>query len=129
MCFCFVVHLLLVHVHSPYHLNVSEHHSSVKLYREWDSSNYTSLQHVPIRPDNDFYPLNDIVVNGQAISGEHVNILAAVKSVSRPLNKAQYYIAITCGLPWIYFGLCPVSLHVNWATVVNISSEIPLDMT
>ncbi|XP_064609508.1 meiosis-specific with OB domain-containing protein-like isoform X2 [Liolophura sinensis] len=68
---------------SPYHLNMSEHHSIVKLYQDWDSSNYTSLQHVPIRPDNDYYPLSDIVVNGQAISGEHVNILAAVKSVGQ----------------------------------------------
>jgi hypothetical protein len=40
------------------------------------------VAHVPIKASNDFYTLGDIIANGQNLHGEHINIMAAVKSVS-----------------------------------------------
>jgi len=42
------------------------------------------IAHVPIKASNDFYTLSDIVANGKDLHGEHINIMAAVRSVSIP---------------------------------------------
>ena len=67
---------------SQYQINASETHSTIGLYSGWDYTDFMALAHVPIRPPNDFYPLGDILSNGQALDGSHINILAVVKSVS-----------------------------------------------
>ncbi|XP_071107381.1 meiosis-specific with OB domain-containing protein-like [Haliotis cracherodii] len=66
---------------SGFQLNLSENHSSVELYSGWDLSTYNRLKHVPTRPNNDYYTLEDVSVNGTALQGEHVNLLVAVKQV------------------------------------------------
>ena len=77
------------HPHTPtistsqYHVNMSEAHSDVALYSGWDYTDYTSLAHVPLRPPNDYYTLSDILANGTTLEGSHINILAAVRDVSR----------------------------------------------
>ncbi|CAH1795283.1 unnamed protein product [Owenia fusiformis] len=66
---------------SPYVLNISEQHSTVKLYGDWDLSEYNTLLHIPIKPHNDFYTLLDVVTNGQNLNGELINLLVAIKSI------------------------------------------------
>ncbi len=61
---------------------MSEVHSSVSMYSGWDYTEFAALAHVPLRPPNDYYPLGDIMANGQSLDGSFVNILAIVKSVS-----------------------------------------------
>ena len=64
-------------------MNLSEAHSEVALYSGWDYTEYTSLAHVSLRPSNDYYTLGDILANGTSLEGNHINILAAVRDVSR----------------------------------------------
>ena len=74
--------LLLTSVYSQYQINASETHSTIGLYSGWDYTEFMALAHVPIRPPNDYYPLGDVLANGQALDGSHINILAIVKNVS-----------------------------------------------
>ena len=69
-------------VYSQYQINASETHSTIGLYSGWDYTEFMALAHVPIRPPNDYYPLGDVLANGQALDGSHINILAIVKNVS-----------------------------------------------
>ncbi|XP_041364967.1 meiosis-specific with OB domain-containing protein-like [Gigantopelta aegis] len=62
-------------------LNVSENHSQIELYSGWDLSSYNHLLHLPTKPSNDYYILEDINANGMALQGEAVNLLAAVRKV------------------------------------------------
>ncbi|KAK6170717.1 hypothetical protein SNE40_019038 [Patella caerulea] len=68
---------------SPYQLNISENHGNIELYSGWDSENFRGLQHLPTKPKNDYYTLEDINVNGMSLQGEHINILAAVKKLGK----------------------------------------------
>ncbi|XP_074647666.1 meiosis-specific with OB domain-containing protein-like [Tubulanus polymorphus] len=71
--------------HSCFCLNISEHHSTLKLYAGVDLNPYTQLLHVPIRPGSDYQTLGDVLANGQVMiaggAGDLVNILAAVRNV------------------------------------------------
>ena len=68
--------------YSHYQLRGSENKTTVKLYEGWNCDTYKRLLHVPTKPCNDFYTITDIMVNGENINGEFVNILVAVKHVS-----------------------------------------------
>ena len=70
-----------VHYHSGHQLNATEGHSTISLYSGWDYTDFTALAHVPLRPPNDYYPLNDILSSGQALEGAHINILAIIRHV------------------------------------------------
>jgi len=64
-------------------LNLSAVHSTITLYSGWDYTEFASLAHIPIRPANDCYKLKDMLTGGHKLTGSHVNLLVAVKSVSR----------------------------------------------
>ncbi|KAL5019061.1 hypothetical protein ScPMuIL_004783 [Solemya velum] len=66
---------------SPYMLSVSENHCNVSLHNGPDQDSYRELLHLPTKPNNDFYTLEDILVNGQNLDGDHINILAAVRNI------------------------------------------------
>lgn len=67
---------------SGYQLSINENHSTVCMYSGWDASDFDVISHVPIKASNDFYTLSDIIANGKDLHGEHINIMAAVRSVS-----------------------------------------------
>jgi hypothetical protein len=67
---------------SPYQLSINETYSSVSIYNGENMSQLLQLAHVPLRPYNDYYTLNDIHVNGQSLDCCHVNILAIVGHVT-----------------------------------------------
>lgn len=62
-------------------LSLSENHCNITLYKGQDQGSYQELLHLPTKPNNDFYTLEDILVNGQNLDGDHINILAAVRNV------------------------------------------------
>lgn len=66
---------------SPFQLSLGENKSSVKMYGGWSSEPFTKLLHIPTKPSNDFFSLSDINTNGTRLHEDHVNILAAVRSV------------------------------------------------
>lgn len=65
----------------PFHLTLSENHSTVTLYDGLDLGSYASLQYIPTKPSSDFYTLEDVLANGQNLEGEHINLLAAIRKV------------------------------------------------
>lgn len=71
---------------SPYQLSLSENKSTVKMYGGWSSEAYSKLLHVTTKPSNDFFTLADIISNGNNVNDDHVNILAAVRSVGPSKN-------------------------------------------
>ena len=66
----------------PFHLTLSENHSSLTIYNGIDIDMYSSLQHIPTKSSSDYYTLEDVLANDQNLNGEHINILAAVRNVS-----------------------------------------------
>ena len=79
----FGVLISLCMIFSPFQLSVSERYSSVNIYGGWAATNtkMTSLRHIPVRESDNYYTLSDVVTNGQGLHGEHINLLALVKSV------------------------------------------------
>lgn len=77
--------------HSVHQLNATEGHTTISLYSGWDYTDYTSLAHIPLRPLNDYYPLNDILSSGQTLEGSHVNLLAIVRHVRDNQDRAAPY--------------------------------------
>ena len=75
--------MLFFLIYSPFQLHVSETHSSASLFSGWDTTEFDNISHIPIKTSNDFYTLGDIIANDQSLNGEHVNIQAVVKSVSK----------------------------------------------
>ncbi|XP_045213622.2 meiosis-specific with OB domain-containing protein-like [Mercenaria mercenaria] len=73
-------------VSSPlgFHLTLSENHSSLTLYNGLDLGTYSPLQFIPIKPNSDYYTLEDVLANGQALNGEHISLLAAVRKIGEP---------------------------------------------
>uniref|UniRef100_A0A8C4Q7G2 Meiosis-specific with OB domain-containing protein n=1 Tax=Eptatretus burgeri TaxID=7764 RepID=A0A8C4Q7G2_EPTBU len=69
---------------SPYKLVISENHSAVELYTGSDIKQLFPLQHLPTKESHDFYTLSDIMVNGQNLNNEVINILAVIRMVSVP---------------------------------------------
>ena len=70
-----------LYLYSGHQLNATENHTTISLYSGWDYTDYTSLAHIPLRPPNDYYPLNDILSSGQTLEGAHLNLLAIVRQV------------------------------------------------
>ncbi|XP_035799045.2 meiosis-specific with OB domain-containing protein isoform X2 [Amphiprion ocellaris] len=67
---------------SHYRLLVTEAHSLVSLCADMDTTDrLLPLIHLPVKDSTDFYPLGDIVANGQKLDGSVINILAAVKLI------------------------------------------------
>ncbi|XP_033119046.1 meiosis-specific with OB domain-containing protein-like [Anneissia japonica] len=66
---------------SSFQLSLSENHSSIQLYTGSDVDQFQSLLHQPIKEGNDYYTLEDVIANGQELSGQHINLLVLVKSV------------------------------------------------
>ncbi|XP_065899552.1 meiosis-specific with OB domain-containing protein-like [Dysidea avara] len=71
---------------STIELNLSAVHSTVSLYSGWDYTEFASLAHIPIRPASECYKLKDVLTGGHKLSGSHVNLLVAVKSIGVPKN-------------------------------------------
>ena len=69
---------------SQYQLSISENRGSLEIYAGWDAADYGQLLQIPVRASNDYYTIADIEDNGQALHGQFVNLLAAVRSVSTP---------------------------------------------
>uniref|UniRef100_W5MCJ8 Meiosis specific with OB-fold n=1 Tax=Lepisosteus oculatus TaxID=7918 RepID=W5MCJ8_LEPOC len=70
---------------SFYKLLVSENHSTVRVCSDIErETRLLSLFHLPVKDSQDFYPLGDIIANGQSLDGKVINILAAVRSVGGP---------------------------------------------
>jgi len=63
-------------------LSVNERRGAVKPYTEWNANEYLRYAHLPVKPHNDYYTISDITVNGQAINGDVISIMAVVKQVS-----------------------------------------------
>ena len=80
-----LVYLLLINLYtwtsSPYIMNVSEKKGTVKVVTDWFLTEMSSLLHIPTKPENDYYTIGDVMDNGQNLSGEFINVLAAVKQV------------------------------------------------
>ncbi|KAH3870018.1 hypothetical protein DPMN_033196 [Dreissena polymorpha] len=64
-----------------FHLTLSENHSSLALYDGLDLGAYAALQHLPTKPNCDYYTLEDVLVNGQGLNAEHINLLAVVRKI------------------------------------------------
>ena len=60
---------------------ISENHSAVELYTGSDIKQLFPLQHLPTKESHDFYTLSDIMVNGQNLNNEVINILAVIRTV------------------------------------------------
>ena len=56
-------------IFSPFQLMLSEGHSLAVCYNGPNSTQYSSLVHMPLRPSNDYYLLGDVVSNGQSLMG------------------------------------------------------------
>ena len=85
---------LSIHYYSGHQLNATEGHSTISLYSGWDYTDFTALAHIPLRPPNDYYPLNDILSSGQALEGTHINILAIVRHVRVCYCKCYVYMQL-----------------------------------
>ncbi|XP_070580166.1 meiosis-specific with OB domain-containing protein-like isoform X2 [Ptychodera flava] len=65
-------------------LNISETRSTVCQYSGWDFANFNAIQHVPVKDNNDYYTLGDILANGQSLHGEHITLLTLVREIGTP---------------------------------------------
>jgi len=76
-----------------FHLSLSENHSNISLYNGLDMGSYAPLLFIPIKDSSDYYTLEDVLVNGQNLNGEHINLLVAVRKVH--LNSNRYTCTFT----------------------------------
>lgn len=72
--------LFILYFFSSFTLNISEI-GNLTLYTGPNRQKYLSYSHLPIKPHSDYYTLEDVNINGQALHGEHVNLLVAIKKV------------------------------------------------
>jgi len=63
-------------------LSVNENQGTVKVYTDWNANEYLRYAHLPVKPNNDYYCISDIMVNSEAINGDVINVMAVVKRVS-----------------------------------------------
>ncbi|KAK6637970.1 hypothetical protein RUM44_008394 [Polyplax serrata] len=68
-------------VTSPFQLHLQENRSNMLLYAEDDAECFRELLTIPTKASGDFLRLADVFSYGQAMKGEYVNLLVAVKSV------------------------------------------------
>ncbi|XP_071797050.1 meiosis-specific with OB domain-containing protein-like [Asterias amurensis] len=102
---------------SPYQLSLSEKYSSLSLYGGWNLDRFNTLQHVPIRGNDNYYTLADVLSNGQGLHGEHINLLALLKTIGPPkdiVTKAGKKMQ-RCEVK-LYDETCPSFPIVLWDT-------------
>jgi len=63
-------------------LSVNENRGVVKPYTDWNANEYLRYAHLPVKPNNDYYTISDIIANGETINGDVISIMAVVKRVS-----------------------------------------------
>ena len=73
---------------SAFQVTVNENNGTVQHYSGWDYSEFSAIAYLPVKESHDYYTFGDIMAGGHNLSGSHVNILAAIKSVS--LFKIMY---------------------------------------
>ncbi|XP_014662357.1 PREDICTED: meiosis-specific with OB domain-containing protein-like [Priapulus caudatus] len=66
---------------SSLHLVANENYTKIELCSDWNQQEFSNLLHLPIKQSSDFFSLYDVSYNGQTLQGEHVNLLAVVKSM------------------------------------------------
>ncbi|XP_069124034.1 meiosis-specific with OB domain-containing protein-like isoform X1 [Argopecten irradians] len=64
-----------------FNITFSENHSNIDHYMGPESDVFRGLQNVPIKANNDYYILEDVIAHGQNLSGEHINLLTVVKKI------------------------------------------------
>ena len=69
---------------------MSDKRSTVCLYTGWDATELLALSHIPVKPNNDFCTLGDILNNGANLSNDNVNLLAAIRSVRKYWESLGY---------------------------------------
>ncbi|KAL4240062.1 hypothetical protein ACF0H5_000856 [Mactra antiquata] len=74
------------HLSTPfgYQLMLSENHSNIVLYNGFDVDVYQRLLYIPTKPNTDYYTLEDVNANSQALNGEHINLLVAIRKIGEP---------------------------------------------
>ncbi|GAB1608534.1 meiosis-specific with OB domain-containing protein-like, partial [Argonauta hians] len=70
---------------SPLCLSINDP-SSIAIYTGFDRDQYLYYGHLPTKMYRDYYTLEDININGQALHGEHVNLLVTVKKINEVKN-------------------------------------------
>ena len=83
-------------------LSVNERRGAVKSYTEWNANEYMRYAQLPVKPHNDYYTISDIIVNGQAINGDVISIMAVVKHVSG--DRLNWKVSLD------FYTLCHLSL-------------------
>ena len=69
-------------------LSVNENRGMVKPYTDWNANKYLRFAHLPVKPNNDYYTISDIIANSEAVNGDVISIMAVVKRVSEWLMTA-----------------------------------------
>ncbi|XP_033749697.1 meiosis-specific with OB domain-containing protein-like [Pecten maximus] len=64
-----------------FNITFSENHSNIDHYLGPEADFFRGLQNVPIKANNDYYILEDVIAHGQSLSGEHINLLTVVKKI------------------------------------------------
>ncbi|XP_060071485.1 meiosis-specific with OB domain-containing protein-like [Ylistrum balloti] len=64
-----------------FNITFSENHSNIDHYSGPEADFLHGLQNVPIKANNDYYILEDVIAHGQSLSGEHINLLTVVRRI------------------------------------------------
>lgn len=65
-----------------YELTLNEGSTEISLLNSTDFSELERLLNEPIKRENDYYTLEDVILNDRDLSGEFVNLLFSVKQVN-----------------------------------------------
>ena len=79
-----VYQMIVLNAFSDFNIIANEPHAKIALYNGADMASFTSIAFLPVKDDNDYYKLGDIIANGHNLSSLHVNLLAAVRNVCIP---------------------------------------------
>jgi len=104
-------------------LSVNENRGVVKPYTDWNANEYLRYAHLPVKPNNDYYTISDIIANGETINGDIISIMAVVKRVSAdsPKNvlRRQRLLAFLLpppgGYVFVVVCLCVCLFVINFA--------------
>ncbi|KAL0272009.1 UNVERIFIED_CONTAM: hypothetical protein PYX00_005147 [Menopon gallinae] len=66
---------------SPFQLQLQENSCSIAMYDGEDANGIRRLMSIPTKPPGDFLRLSDVLSYGQALKGDFVNLLVAVRNV------------------------------------------------
>ena len=87
----FTSNILIYHIifsynlflYSLYQLNLGENRGVVNMYHGNDIGEFNQMAHIPVKANNDYYTIGDILANGETLHEEVVSILAMVKKVTK----------------------------------------------